>query len=461
MRQNEAKYQALIDGTDTGLVIIDEEGRVIDANSKYVGLTGRRNLSEILGRRVLEWTADYSIRKNAEALKKCLKEGRIGNLEIDYVDPQGKVIPLEINAMVMKTDGVPQIFALHRDITERKHSREELASKAHELQERMKELQCVYAISRLVEKTEMPLEEILQGITDIIPSGWQYPEITCARIAFEGKEATSANFKETAWKQSADLIMRGEPVGAVEVCYLEKKPENFEGPFLKEERELVKAIAERIGDITERKRAEERLQESEKRFREVMYASADAILLIGKNRFVECNEATVRMLGYGTKEEFLQTPHPSELSPPTQPDGQNSFEKADEMMRLAFEGGFHRFEWMHRRANGKDFPVEVSLTPIVYEGESLLYCVWRDITERKKMEEEREKLIMELKEALAKVKTLSGLLPICASCKKIRNDKGQWEQMEVYIRDRSEAEFSHGICPECAKRLYGEGSEEK
>jgi len=70
--------------------------------------------------------------------------------------------------------------------------------------------------------------------------------------------------------------------------------------------------------------------------------------------------------------------------------------------------------------------------------------------------EEREKLITDLQEALAKVKQLSGFLPICASCKKIRDDEGYWQQIESYIRDHSEAEFSHGICPDCAKRLYGD-----
>jgi len=78
----------------------------------------------------------------------------------------------------------------------------------------------------------------------------------------------------------------------------------------------------------------------------------------------------------------------------------------------------------------------------------------REIELRKKTEEEREKLIKDLTEALAEVKTLSGLLPICASCKKIRDDKGYWNQIEEYVRDRSEAEFSHSICPECAKKLY-------
>ena len=80
----------------------------------------------------------------------------------------------------------------------------------------------------------------------------------------------------------------------------------------------------------------------------------------------------------------------------------------------------------------------------------------RDITSRKQMEMEKEKLILELKEAMSKIKTLSGLLPICSSCKKIRDDKGYWNQLEAYIKAHSEADFSHSICPECAKKLYPE-----
>jgi hypothetical protein len=80
--------------------------------------------------------------------------------------------------------------------------------------------------------------------------------------------------------------------------------------------------------------------------------------------------------------------------------------------------------------------------------------VFGSAIERKRSEEERSRLIAQLQESLARVRTLSGMLPICASCKKIRDDKGYWNQIETYIRDRSEAEFTHGICPECAARLY-------
>ncbi|MFC2005911.1 PAS domain S-box protein [Chloroflexota bacterium] len=81
-------------------------------------------------------------------------------------------------------------------------------------------------------------------------------------------------------------------------------------------------------------------------------------------------------------------------------------------------------------------------------------AIFRDITERKKAEEEREKLIQELKEALSQIKTLSGLTPICAWCKKIRDNEGYWASVEQYIEAHSEAEFTHGICPECTAKCF-------
>jgi len=87
------------------------------------------------------------------------------------------------------------------------------------------------------------------------------------------------------------------------------------------------------------------------------------------------------------------------------------------------------------------------------DGNLLVRCL-RYSLERKRIEEEKEKLIKELRDALGKIKTLNGLLPICASCKKIRDDKGYWNQIESYIKEHSEAEFSHGICPDCAEKFY-------
>lgn len=103
-------------------------------------------------------------------------------------------------------------------------------------------------------------------------------------------------------------------------------------------------------------------------------------------------------------------------------------------------------------------PLLVTCTPLLAEDGSLIGSVHvaRDITEQKKATEEREKLIRQLEDSLEKVKLLKGFIPICASCKKIRDDQGYWQQVEEYIRDHSEAQFSHSICPSCARRLYPE-----
>lgn len=87
---------------------------------------------------------------------------------------------------------------------------------------------------------------------------------------------------------------------------------------------------------------------------------------------------------------------------------------------------------------------------------STVLCISKDITERKRTEEERERIIGELSKALSQIKSLSGLLPICASCKKIRNDAGYWEAVEIYLQKHAPVEFSHGICPACVEKLYPE-----
>ena len=131
------------------------------------------------------------------------------------------------------------------------------------------------------------------------------------------------------------------------------------------------------------------LVESEQKYKTLFEKSADALLLLEEGRFIDCNSATVSLLGYKSKAEFLDV-HPSQLSPAMQPDGRKSFEKANEMIVIAFEHGNHRFEWVHKRRNGEVFPVEVLLTAVPFGEKELLHVVWRDITERKKQEDRLE-----------------------------------------------------------------------
>lgn len=147
-------------------------------------------------------------------------------------------------------------------ITEQKRMETALREQAHALRERIKEINCLYGISKLVENADKSLEEIYQGIVELIPGSWQYPKITSAQLTINGQVYKTENHKESAWKQSGDIVVYGEKVGVLVVCYLEERPASYFGPFLKEECTLLDAITERLGRITEHKQAEKSLNES-------------------------------------------------------------------------------------------------------------------------------------------------------------------------------------------------------
>ena len=126
------------------------------------------------------------------------------------------------------------------------------------LQERVKELACVYAMSEIVESTAATtVEGLLQDFVNILPPSWQYPDIACACIVMDEREHTTSNYRLSPWQQSADIVIHGEVHGAVTVGYLEERPEADEGPFIKEERRLIDVLTERLGHVIERKQAEE------------------------------------------------------------------------------------------------------------------------------------------------------------------------------------------------------------
>ena len=157
-------------------------------------------------------------------------------------------------------------------------------AKPHEielaLRERIKELNCLYGISQLAERHLYSLDDLLQEMVNFLPYSWQYPEITCARILFKGTTYTSDRFKVTNWRQSARIYMYHEAVGECGIFYLEECPPADEGPFLKEERALLDAVAEQIGTIATRILADLELQETNRQLaleREALQESNTAL----------------------------------------------------------------------------------------------------------------------------------------------------------------------------------------
>ncbi len=133
-----------------------------------------------------------------------------------------------------------------------------------ELQERIKELNCLYGVSQLAERHFNSLDNLLGELVNFLPHSWQYPDITCARIVFKENTYKSAGFKVTEWRQSARVYVYSEPVGEVAMFYLEERPPADEGPFLAEERALLDALADQIGTIATRISAELELQDINK-----------------------------------------------------------------------------------------------------------------------------------------------------------------------------------------------------
>jgi PAS domain S-box-containing protein len=204
-----------------------------------------------------------------------------------------------------------------------------------------------------------------------------------------------------------------------------------------------------IHDITEREQALESLQASEARFRSLLQIAPVAIGLVADRVIQWNNELMQQMLGYQPTE--LEGQSARILYP-----SQAEFERVgrDYACQIDRQGyGTVETTWIRRDGQQLNIQLSSALLDPQDESQGVIFTAL-DITQRKLAEEERDSLIEDLSKSLAEIRTLSGLLPICANCKKIRNDSGYWQQIEGYIQQHSTAQFSHSICPECVQKFY-------
>lgn len=191
------------------------------------------------------------------------------------------------------------------------------------------------------------------------------------------------------------------------------------------------------------------LEQSEEKFRLLVDNALDAFFLADPTgKFLMVNQQACRSTGYSKDELLSMSTEEIEI-------GHTEEEIAAIFTDLS-QGKPHRRLGMHRHKDGSTFPVDVVLCSYTVGEKMFMLAVARDISEQKQAEEERELLISDLQNAITEIKQLSGLLPICSSCKKIRDDSGYWNKLETYIQAHSGAEFSHGICPDCVSELYGQ-----
>ncbi|MBI5521522.1 MAG: PAS domain S-box protein [Desulfarculus sp.] len=250
-----------------------------------------------------------------------------------------------------------------------------------------------------------------------------------------------------------DFLMRVSAGGTKQVCEVHLDQQGAEPRFVH-----IEGVAVDPGqgqeahcrlaavDITDRKKGEEALR----LLAAIVESSDDAIVgMTLQGVITSWNRGAQSIYGY-TAEEMVGRPESSLLP----------LERSGEMNLLLGKVRQGRpvthFETERMAKDGRRLSISLTLSPTRNSGGEIVGAstIARDITAQKQAEKEREELILQYREALAKVKLLSGLLPICANCKKIRDDKGCWQSIEKYIHERSEADFSHGICPDCVKLLY-------
>ncbi len=167
--------------------------------------------------------------------------------EYRVVWPDGSIHWISATGEVQRDEsGTPvRMVGIVQDATKRKRTE-------HALNERLKELDCLYRISRLAERHGSSIKPLLHGIANLLPPAWQYPAICRARLTLRDKRYGTGRICNAAARQTADIRVRGETVGQVTICYSEQMPDADEGPFLKEERQLIDAVAERVGKMVER-----------------------------------------------------------------------------------------------------------------------------------------------------------------------------------------------------------------
>lgn len=317
------------------------------------------------------------------------------------------------------------------------------------------------------EKYQDFLENIEDGCFEVDLSGnfTFFNDFVCRVIGYPREELMGMNNRQYTDQEEVQKVLQaykkvyetGKPNRAVSwrITRKDGTKRYIEGSIslLKDGAGKPKGFRGIARDITDRRETEKVLRESEARYRNIFDNIEEAYYEVDlKGNLTFFNASAVATLGY-TGDVMMGTNFRRYI------DEENAGKLFDAHSKVFLTGKpVKGIDWELISKDGRKIPVESSISlmrnlqgnPVGFRG------MIRDVTERKRAEKEREKLISELRQALQEVKVLSGLLPICASCKKIRNDEGYWEQIESYIGSRSKAEFSHGICPECSSKLYPE-----
>nr|WP_320011773.1 PAS domain S-box protein [uncultured Desulfobulbus sp.] len=386
LQHERTKLHALFQAIPDLLWVKDLEGRYLVCNPVFERFFGASQ-SEIIGKT----DYDFVDKELADLFrlndKKAIATGgpRSNEEWLKFADGSPKGLFEAIKTPLHDEKGdVIGVLGIGRDITERRQEQ-------RSLQNRVKEQQCLYQIYSLTEGTHTAFSAQLQQVVALIPQGWEYPELTSAKITYQNQIYTTPVFKETEHMLLVESTTDQGDLLQLEVHCLAGPAPQETAPFISEERELANSIVHRLAEVAERRYIQESISVKDELITSMFAQTTDSILLIDlqSNRFVDFNRVAHTNLGY-TASEFAQL---------TVQDIQNehSQEEIEAFRERTRQGETVSFETKHLHKDGSTRDVLLTLRSISLQGRELSSAVWQDITEIKNRQRQLEESQKRLK----------------------------------------------------------------
>jgi PAS domain S-box-containing protein len=403
LHASESRLRAIFENS-ADAIVLSQDGILITVNPAYLAMFAYDKVDNVVGKPILDMIAPIE-RDRIQEYMRLRSQGEPAPITYETVGlrPDGFVLDMEVRISTYHQNNELYTLALLRDISEQKAAQatliqtsEQLAQQKDELTERLKELNCLYQHSKIIEQREIPLEVVAQQTVDLLPPAWRYPEITCARLRLESNTYITANFRETEWQQSSPIMLDNVvQIGLLEVFYLEERPQSFEGPFLREERMLIDELARRLGQKIKALEADAALLKSyetleqkvidrtvqlnteKERIEAILNHSVDGIVLIHPDFTIQRTNTAFDRLFACPPNAYLKR-HITEVF------AQVSEPLISTLEAQVVQGLDSYIEIRAQRRDDTIFDAEASIGRIKDEG---FVCVVRDITNRKRAED--------------------------------------------------------------------------
>lgn len=352
--------------------VTDCDGRITYVNDKFCAISGYRQ-KELIGHNHRMLNSGVHSSTFFTNMWNTIVCGNIWHREICNRHKDGALYWVDATIIPIRDDSeqINQFLSFQIDITDRK-----LAE--IKLHEELRKSKYLHEIRRYLTQ-ERSVDNAIQSIVECLRLAMQPPDSAKVTIEFNSRQFVSGCCDtSSAQELYADIIVYDMAAGCIRIVH------PTEHAFLfSQNQHFVDTIASDLGRWFERREAERAIKDSEEKFRSIFEGSNDAILLLSKEGFFDCNARALEIFGVTRKEEILFR-HPAQLSSVYQPDGADSLGTANEKIALAFDRGHCSFNWMHRRISGEEFFAEVQLSAFNLHGKRVLQATVRDVSSQQK-----------------------------------------------------------------------------